>query len=151
MAHRAEQIIDAVAAALQASATLNCAVYTHRAETLSEAEGELPAVSVDFGEDEPLDEDGASNFSFIDSLLSVETTIYLQADDEALLRAALLNRRTAIHIAVMTDRSFGLAFVIDTRYGGADAPEFAANAETIVGRLVCRWRVHYRMNISDPS
>lgn len=151
MTHRAEQIVDAIASAISSS-SFTGSVYKHRALSLSESDGELPAVSVDFGEDEPADDDGAANLSYVDSLLTVETTIYLREDEEERVKVALNAARTAIHIAVMASpRDFGFEWVTGIAYGGADKPEFDAGAEFIAGTLVCRWQVRYRMNITDPS
>lgn len=149
MSHRVEQIIEAFAALVDAN--FNGSVYIHRALSLSEEEGELPAISIDFGEDSPLDDDGASNLAFLDSLVSVMATIYTRGSEEIEVRRALMAARTAMHIAIMADRTLGLSFVVDTRYGGADEPEINAETEYLAGRLVCRWAVHYRMNITDPS
>lgn len=150
MSHRAEQILDAASAAITAG-EFRGTVFKHRAQSLSQKDGELPAVSVDFGDDPPLDDSGADNFAFLDSLLGIETTIYLKDDEEQKVRTALLNARTAIHKALMADRTLGLSFVIDTRYGGAERPLVVADSEFVTGQLICRWRVHYRMNITDPS
>lgn len=148
--HRAEQIVAAIAAAI--ASVFAGTVYTHRALSLSEADGELPAVSVDFGDDAPLDNTGVSNFAFIDSLLAIETSIYLRDNEETTVKSALLAARRVIHVALMADRSLGLDdFVIDTRYGGAAAPQMNATTEYVAGLLVCRWSVYYRMNIADPG
>lgn len=149
MSHRAEQIITAAREAI--AAEFRGAVYEHRAFSMLEDEGELPAVSVDYGADDPPDDDGASNFAFFDSFLTVETAIYIRGTEESTVKKDLLDARRAIHVALMADRTLGLPFVIDTRYGGADAPEFNTDGEYLAGLLVCRWLVHYRMNISDPS
>lgn len=149
--HRAEQIVDAVAAKITASTTFSGSVLTHLATSLSEVAAEMPAISVDVGADEPADEDGADNFSFLDSLLTVDTTAYVRGEDEAEIKSALLDARRSIHVALMADRSQGLAFVIDTRYGGAEAPEITADADRMAGRQVSRWSIQYRMNVSDPS
>lgn len=144
--HRAEQIIDALVALMPSTG----AAFKHRVLTLSDDQQELPAQSVRMGEDRPIDDDGASNFSFIDSMLFLEIDLYVK---EITIEAAitkLLELRTATHVAIMADRSLGLAFVIDTRYGGSDAPEAEAK-DYVAGRLTTRWQVHYRMNIGDPS
>lgn len=151
MTLRAEQIIDAMATAIQGFASYTGNVFTNRADSLSEAQGELPATSVDIGTDEPLDEDGAVNFAFIDSLLTVETTMVARSTDELELKSTLFDMRRQVHRALMQDQQLGLSFVIGLRYGGADKPEMNAESEFMIGKLVCRWPVHYRMNISDPG
>ena len=149
--HRAAQIIDAVAAAIAATAPSGHKVFTHRRESLSEEQDELPAHSVDFGPDRPPEDAGASNLAFIDSVLSVSTTHVAVAQEEHLLRALLLEMRADAHVALMTDRTLSLAFVTDTRYQGADEPEIDVSGETLVGTLTSDWAIDYRMNITDPN
>jgi hypothetical protein len=144
--HRAEQIIDALVGLMPSTG----AAFKHRVLTVSDDEQEMPAQSVRVGEDSPLDDDGASNFSFIDSLLSIEIDLMVKEIDIETVITKLMELRTATHIAIMADRSLGLAFVIDTRYRGCDAPE-AEVKDYVVGRFTTRWQVHYRMNVSDPS
>lgn len=151
MSHRAQQIVDAVAGKLVASATLGASVYKHRRESLDEGSQELAAVVVDYGADDPLSDLGASNVAFLDSLLEVRTRIVLRASSEEEALEGLLGKRVAVHVALMADRSQGLAFVIDTRYSGAEPPGLDSGADRVVGSLVCRWLVHYRMNLTDPS
>jgi hypothetical protein len=151
MTLRAEQIVDAMASIIAGYASYTGNVFTNRAESLSEAQGELPATSVDQGSDEPLDEDGATNMAFFDSLLTVETTIVARSTNELDLKATLSDMRRRVQQALMQDQQLGLPFVIGLRYGGADKPEINAESEFMIGKLVCRWPVHYRMNISDPG
>lgn len=151
MSHRAQQALDAVAAILAANTSMGASIYTHRILSVSEADQELPAVSVRYGADTPADDDGALNFAFLDSLLELQIVALASGIDEQAVLAMLLDLRRQIHISLMADRSQGLAFVIDTRYGGASAPEIDASTELVRGRLEQRWLVHYRMNISDPQ
>jgi hypothetical protein len=144
--HRAEQIVDALVALMPSTG----AAFKHRVLTVSDDEKELPAQSVRLGEDRPFDEDGASNFAFIDSLLFIEIDLLVKEVDIEAAITRLMQLRTATHVAIMADRSLGLSFVIDTRYGGSDSPE-ADVKDYVVGSLTTRWQVHYRMNIGDPS
>lgn len=148
--HRAEQVLNAVASLIEAAAD-GVHIFTNRTLSLSEDAGELPAVTVNFGEDTPDDEDGAENFSFIDSTLEVETAIYVRGDEEVDVRSALLAQRARIHVALMADQTLSLAFVIGIYYRGADPPEFDSESGHIAARLVCRWAVKYRMNVLDPN
>jgi hypothetical protein len=150
--HRAQQVIDAIAAELAANVNLGASVFTNRVQSLSDPDQELPAVSVVYGSDSPLDASGASNFAFLDSLLAVQTVAFVRELDEQAALARLLELRRQIHITLMaSDRSQGLGFVIDTRYAGADAPALDAAGSFVAARLVVSWAVHYRMNISDPA
>lgn len=144
--HRAEQIVDALVALMPSTG----AAFKHRVLTVSDDEQEMPAQSVRLGDDQPLDEDGASNLAFLDSLLSIEIQLLVKEIDIETVITRLMDLRTAVHIALMADRSLGLAFVIDTRYGGANAPEVEIK-DYFVGSLTTRWQVHYRQNVLDPS
>jgi hypothetical protein len=113
---------------------------------------ELAAVSVDYGADEPVSDTGYANLANIDSNLELLTTIVVKEADEQAVLQALLDRRVAIHKALMADRSLGLTtFVIDTRPAGAAAPDLDVSTDMPAGSLTCRWIVHYRMNLADPS
>ena len=151
MSHRAQQIVDAIAAELAANASLGASVFTNRVQSLSNPDQELPAVSVVYGTDTPLDDDGSSNFSFFDSLIVVQTIAFVSEEDEETALSKLLDLRRQIHITLMSDRSQGLSFVTNTRYQGADAPALDVTAGAVSGRLIVQWAVHYRMNISDPG
>lgn len=151
MSHRAQQIIDAMAANLGVSAATLGPVFVNRSLSLSEAEREVPCVSVNYGADTPLNALGASNLSFIDSLIEVSVTAYASDDNEQSLLGKLLDARRLVHVDLLADRSQGLSFVIDTRYGGAPVPDTNSTAERIVGSLASTWFVHYRMNLLDPS
>lgn len=151
MTHRAEQIVDAVVSAIRSSAPSTVKVYAHRRLSLAEDQDELPAISVDFGEDQPFDDDGASNMAFIDSLLNINITAIVSGAEERDLKADLLRHRREVHVSLMSDRTLGLGFVVDTRYLGADSPEIDTDGEFLVGSLTSTWAIHYRMNIADPG
>jgi len=155
VSHRVEQIVDKVQAILQASALFaEISVLQHRSLSLSNEDQELPAVSITLGSDDPLDDDGQTNLNVFDSLQALIFRIVAAGDDqdtEEHIIATLQGLRRAIHVALMADDGLGLAFVIGTRYGGADAPHIEAQQERLVGTLDCRWSVHYRVNIADPQ
>ena len=151
MTHRAQQIVDAVVTTLTTALAGTAAVYVGRRHTLSEAEQELAAVIVDYGADEPLGEFGATNVAFLDSLLEVNARIAVKTTDEKDALEQLLARRRDIHVALMADRSIGLAFVLDTRPAGAAAPDLDVASDATIGTLVTRWLVHYRTSLNDPA
>lgn len=149
MAHRADAIVDAIVAAITAQVGPSGAkVYAHRRLTLLADQDELPAISVDFGEDNPAQE---LTGAYFDSLLSCQITAVAAAREEADLKTELLDLRRQIAIALMADRTLGLAFVVNTHYGGTEAPQIDASVDPIVGELVSVWNVYYRMNIADPG
>jgi hypothetical protein len=145
--HRADQVIDAIVALMPSTSTN----FKHRVLSLSSEEGDTPARSVRMGEDEPVDEDGMDNFTFIDSRLTVEIDHKLEDPDEQTALERLLEMRRGTHVALMADDTLGLSFVIGTYYGGADAPQRDAEKSLVAGVITSRWFVHYRSNKADPA
>lgn len=148
--HRASQIVDRIAEVIGARVgPSGVNVFTHRRLSLSAEQGELPAHSVDFGPDEP----EVENTTYIDSTLTVPVTFIATVAVEDELRRRMLEQRREVHIALMADPTLGLPFVITTRYGGAEAPEFSANdeGELLAASLTSIWLVTYRMNLTDPG
>lgn len=150
-AHRAQQIVDAVVAILQADVSLGWHVYKQRLASMDPNELELPAVSVTFGADKPLSPLGATVLVFLDSLLELKIAVMDQKGNELDLTNSLMAMRTRVHANLMIDRTQGLPFVIDTRYGGAEPIEATDRETQFAGALVSLWPVYYRMNIADPS
>lgn len=154
MTHRAERIVVAAQAAVAglAGLTINASnVYAHRTLTLSEDDGELDAICVNQGEDVPMGEEGMDNTAFIDSELELEFESYAKHSEESEVRQALTSLRRQIHQALMADDTLGLSFVVGVRYAGAERPSIDPDGNAPSGRQTSRWRVHYRMNKSDPG
>lgn len=151
MSHRAQQIVDAVASLITARVQAEGVhVFTHRRLSLDPEQDEMPAISVDYGEDARAQ---SQTTLAIDSVLSVETTVVVSEPDEFGCRTRLLDLRREIHRAVMAgDRRLGLpVFVVTTSYGGANAPSLFAEGKNIVGELTSTWLVLYRMELNDPG
>lgn len=149
MAHRADQVVDAIVTAIDTAVKpKGVHVFAHRRLTLLADQDELPVISVDFGEDNPAQE---LTGAYFDSLLSCQITAVAVAREEADLKTELLDLRRRIHVALMADRTLGLSFVVNTHYGGTEAPQIDASVDPIVGELVSVWNVYYRMNIADPG
>lgn len=149
--HRALEIVNAAKAAIEANTSLGANVYTHRVYSLSDAEYELPAVSVRMGPDTALAASGQSSLAFIDSELELQVELWCQAESEELTVEALLELRAQTHKALQADMTLGLAYVTDTAYGGAGAPDLSPGGKRLVGHLTTRWVVRYRMNFTDPN
>src|ERR1700741_718450 len=100
MTHRAEQVLDAVAelvrARVNASGNSAVKVLTHRRFTLDPEQDELPAISIDYGEDRPSESESLGS---IYSTLSVECTAFVSSPLEAEIRKKLLELRAEIHRA----------------------------------------------------
>jgi hypothetical protein len=152
--HRAAQILEAVASLVRARLDASGShsgvkVFTHRRFTLDPEQDELPAISVDYGEDRRAD---SSVLSAISSTLTVECTAVVVAPLEYDLRTKLLELRAEIHRAVMANHRLGLPDVVSTTfYGGASAPAIDADGEHLVGELTSTWLVLYEMSLSDPA
>lgn len=148
--HRALQVINAAKTLIAAQAT-SASVYRHRALSLSDDEQELPAISVRVGTDTPVADGGQGSMQFIDSLQELLVDAIAKGDSEDDVLESLLLLRAQIHQALQADVTLGLAFVTDTAYGGASAPDLAAGGARLVGSLSTRWVVRYRMNFTDPN
>jgi hypothetical protein len=154
MSHRADQIVDRVVEILQDFPDLDIPsqnIFAHRTLSLSEEDGELPAATVNEGEDSPVSEIGTDNLAFIDSVLAIAVRTLARARTEAEIRRVLGDHRRFVHKALMVDQSLGLPFVIGIRYGGATAAEIDTESELASGARTSIWGVHYRMNITDPG
>lgn len=148
MTHRADQIIEAVAEIVRAQiGPAGANVFTHHRESLAGEQGQIPAISVDFGPDDPEPE----NTQYIDSTLTVMVTAIAQASDVASVRRVLLGLRRKTHVALMADPKLGLEFVIVTNYGPVSAPNVDTSGAVAVGSLAAAWLVTYRMNVLDPG
>lgn len=149
MSHRAQTVLDAVAALVRARVEASgVKVFTHRRYTLDPEQDELPAISVDYGEDRKAD---TRTLNSIDSVLEVQCTTVVQSPHEDDLRSKLLDLRAEIHRAVMANHRLGLAFVSTTYYGGASAPLLDEEGEYLQGELTSTWLVLYEMSLSDPA
>ena len=151
MTHKADAIILAVADAMRQHTDTPINVFEHRALTLADHQDELPAISVDFGEDAPFDADGSTGFDFNQSILTVNVTIVVSDTDERDVREDLLNFRKEVHKAIMYRDLRDLAGVISVNYGGAEAPEIIAEGDAFLGALVCIWGVMYQTPIDNPE
>ena len=149
MTHRAEQIIVAVADLVSALVTpLGVHVYKHRRESLNAEQDELPAISVDYGEDLPAD---SQPLSAINSVLSLSFTAVVSAPTEAEAREKLLELREytdglmSDHMHMAGQNRLELTWVYGIGYGGADAPEINAEGESCTGTLSSTWSIGYRL------
>lgn len=150
-AHPAELIIEAIRDALMDAETETFVsadnVYVHRTLPLNDAGLQLPAISVNYGEDRPAreyqgDEDDEST---IESLLQVECAIYARENGEEALRQTLLRLRTGVQNVVLRDLQLGLDFVLHVNYGGASTPITDGTADRIAGALPVLFVVQYEM------
>lgn len=148
---KVEAIVGAVASALENNVGASYNVYENRGISLDYADNELPAMSVDYGEDSPLEDRGQDTLDGqVRSVVTITVTCVAADDEEPELRGRLLAMRQAVHDAIRVDRRLGLAYVLDTYYGGAQPPQTADEGETLIGALVCVWGVLYEFNVDAP-
>lgn len=141
--------MDAIAEAIRARVeSKGWHVFMHRRLSLDATQDQLPAITVDFGEDQPAD---SQLLDSLGSALSVMTTCRAVEAEESALRSLLLDMRVECHRGVMADRRQGLSFVVSTFYGGASAPEIDPEGEAFSGGLTSTWLVQYRMSLTDPT
>lgn len=149
MTHRAEQIVQRCAELVATAVAVDhVTVFTHRRLTLSADDADLPAISVDYGEDTRAD---TVIIGSISSELQVQFTGVVADAFEDVVRQKLMALRSSVHAALKADSKLGLGFVIDTYYGGANAPEVVTESEQIIGALTSTWIVYYQMNEGNPS
>ncbi len=148
MTHRADQIVVAVADALSTIVTpKGSKVFKHRGESLDARQDELPAYSVDYGEDQPAEHQPLRG---INSTLALVINAVVSAPTEGEVREKLLEMRDetdAILDAQMhgDQPKFGLSFVYGIGYGGAGAPEINTDGEACFGSLSTTWNFGYRL------
>ena len=149
--HRALSILNAAVAVLQANTNLQASVYPHRVYSISSDEFEVPTVSVRMGVDTPSSSSGQNSLSFIDSELELSVDLWAQATSEQDVLETLLELRAQAHISLQAAFNLGLAYVTDTAYGGASAPDLDASGARVAGHISTRWIVRYRTNYTDPN
>lgn len=143
--HRAEQIIAAVKTTLTGLTTTGARVYRGRVTAL--ADTNLPALCIYQGADTEL-----MQFSqaLIDSELTITIEVLVKTSSEQV--DTLLNLiRKEVAIALRADYTQGLAFVINTMEGTADAPELSGDGEKPAAAMKLEWKFHYRRSRTDPS
>lgn len=149
MTHRAEEILVSSAALLSAVVVpKGWKVFKHRRETLDQQQDELPAYSLDYGEDQPAD---LQPLKGVNSVLNLVITAVTVGPTEADVRAKLLEMRKQAdalmdeHMHEVGQQRLGLTFVYGIGYGGASAPAVNADGELFVGSLGSSWSIAYRL------
>jgi hypothetical protein len=141
----AEVIVATVKTRLLGLAATSDHVFRGRVYPLQEAE--LPALFVYMGPDAP---QAMYSQTLMDSLLAVNVEAVVKAANAEL--ETLLNeiRRQAI-VALQSDYTQGLAFVLNTDEGQADEPVFSSDGDRRSGTLKMQWQFLYRRHRTNPS
>lgn len=153
MSHRAEQIVAAVADAIRTIAESHVEIFEHSRSTVYVQGNAEQRISVDYGEDTPLDDGSSFLDGTIESLLTINATSVVLASNENDVRRTLLELRSLIHRAIGPGKDrLGLEFALDVHYAGAQPPEVdVGDSLPIVGELVSQWGVRYRMSRNNPE
>ena len=147
MATRTETLIDTLVATLQADAAITVgSVYQGRTAPL--ADTELPAYSIELGQDSPLNALGTDNVAFIDWAQLIFIDCYAKST-AADINSIFLNMRRNVHRALMADYTQGLSFVMQTIPAGAEEPILDSSGEqkTMVYRT--GWEFRLRTSIGS--
>lgn len=157
MAHRVAQIIDAIAALVRTRVEPSGVhVFTHRRESLSAEQDELPADSVDAGELEKLEETEDAIYW----ALSFSVTAVVKEPTEPQAATAIFAAAREIHRAIMASPGpgmpwtvkLGLSFVITVSPMGWDEPpDYDVSGSACVGRLTTNWRAEFFTAVDDPG
>ncbi len=114
---------------------------------------DCPFISIEMGPDVAVDQFGTDALNHIDSVHRVWIDLYESTTLEAeALVERLFEMRAESHIAILADTQLGLpAFVISTRYQGAEEPDREQEGARKVTMLRTEWDVAYRMLYTDPT
>lgn len=144
-AHRAEQIMAAVQAAVTGLATTGQNVDRGVASEI--APDKLPALRVSMGDDPIVD---PYSQQLLDS--DLDLSIFGCALDSATNIETLLNLvRKEVNVALMANQTLGLAFVHSIIELGARRPRLAGDVAKPAGAIELLYRVKYRRSRTDPS
>ncbi len=147
MATRYETLIDALIVSIQAEPGVDSTkVFRNRIQALNDTE--LPAYVVALGQDQPLNELGPDNLSFIDWELLIFVDLFLRTvaaspDQE------FLDMRARVHRALMADVTQGLTYVLTTIPSGADEPIIDDEGERKSAVYRTNWVFRVRTSIAD--
>ncbi len=147
MATRIEQLIDALVTVLEADVNITVgSVHRSRVEAFSDAE--LPAYSIEIGEDSPLGELGPDNVAFIDWAQQIFIDCYAKSI-AVNIDAVFLTMRSNVHRSLMADHTQGLNFVTTTIPDGADEPVLDDSGEQKTSVYRTNWVFRLRTSIND--
>ena len=145
MAHKREQILDAVVALLTGLTTTGTNVKRGRVHNWKESQ--IPAISVYQGSDSPQPD---SPFDKIDSHLTVITEYHVKTS-AAQVDEVLNTIDVEVIKALQANHTLGLAFVYDTEEGDAEEPDLSGEANKPTATLRKTWVVKYQRSRTDPE
>lgn len=145
MTHRAESIVAAVLTKVTGLTTTAARAFRGRVYPLQASE--LPAVFVYQGPDEITQHLLQGK---LDSLLTVHVEAVAKSPT-AQIDTTLNLIREEVTVALQADYTQGLAYVIDTREVGAEAPALTGDGDAPSGTLRMTWQIHYRRSRANPG
>lgn len=145
MTHRAESIVDAVVTKVTGLTTTASRVYRGRVYALADAN--LPALCVYMGEDKVIGQYSQAKF---DCELTVNIEAVVKAST-AQVDTTLNLIREQVTIALQSDYTQGLSYVLNTTEGDASAPELSGDGEQTSAAQKLEWKFHYRRSRTNPG
>ncbi len=145
MTHRAESIIDAVKTAVTGLTTTGANVYRGRLTPI--AANVNDALKVYLGGDDFIQD-------LSQTLQDWELTIYIDSytrSPTAQIDTQLNKIREEVTIALNANYTQGLAYVLNTEEGNADAPELSGEAAQASGSMRMAWKFRYRRSRTNPG
>lgn len=138
--HRAENILVEVLDRLSILATTG--TNTFRGRVYEIPDGELPALCVYMGTDNPRSDGASSGWWYIDSELTLNIEAVAKTSSTQI--DTVLNQiRFEISEVLQSDITQGLSYVINTTEGSA-TPELDGMGEMVTGRLRMEYTILYR-------
>lgn len=142
--HKANVILNTVFAKLEALKTSGIVKEAFKNKAIPQ--NDSPSIYMLMGADTPQTE----NSNFIDSQLDIYTDVNLISIDDD-VDSQMLEVRTAIHQALLTDHNLGLDFVLKVTPGGQQEPEYDGDNDSYSSATRLVWTVLYRSNYKDPT
>lgn len=143
MTHRVETILETIKERLTYLPTTGERVERCRIWPVEE----VPALSIDRGEDAPTDT--GRRLGFQDRALEVGITAYVKATEnpETILHAIAAE----VYTNLFDDVTQGLSFVLDTHWLGDGKPTTSTETETRTATMTMVYRIIYRHQITTPE
>lgn len=142
---RAEQIMDALQTAITSLTTTGANVI--RAQAYPSEDTELPGLALYMGPDTPVQH---LQSGFIDWELEVVIQSRVKEANTQIDQTLNLIRKE-VHVALLTDRTQGLAFVSDTEPGPAGRPQLDNSGEQPSATQELAYVIRYRTSETDLS
>jgi len=144
--HRAEHILDAIKTRLTGLTTTGSNV--ERARVYSFPESVRDALSILMGSDVPVSEAGDGNMAYRDHELEVFVVAHVKSTS---IDTRINLIKAEVTSALLSDRTLGLAYVIDTDEAGWQVPVMTDESDMRAASCQGTFKVHYRRSYNDPT